>query len=116
MDGAGFAIRVECETYGIFFYADGWHGAPFEVNPATPTQEAVVEESLGFLRTLLSPDSSLEVHYASGRPFKWVLSYAVEGGIEREEMGLFFYRYLGARTKRTYQNQHLPARYLANAV
>ena len=108
----GFTVRVECESYGIHVYADGWHGAPFECGPSTATTEATAENCLGFVRTLLCTDSSLEVSYAGAKPIRWVLSYATDAGTAREEMGLLVYNYFASRSKRILQNNHLPPRYL----
>ena len=115
-DRTGFGILVDCEIYGLYVYCDGWHGAPFEVGGPTKTPEAAAENCLGFVRTLLSEDSTLEVHYAAGKPHRWVLSYATDSGTEREETGLFFYNYFGRRSVRTLQNRRLPARYTQSAV
>ena len=93
----GFTVRVECETYGLYVYADAWHGAPFECGPITTTPEATAENCLAFVRTLLCEDSNLEVHSSSGRPYRWVLTYSTEHGTESERMGLLVYNYVGRK-------------------
>jgi hypothetical protein len=112
----GFEVRVECESYGLYVHAEGWHGAPFGLGSLTVTPEATAENCLGFVRTLLSADSSLTVRYAGAKPFKWVLSYATDSGVEREEMGLLVFNYLGRRSTRTLQNGQLPTRYARSAA
>jgi hypothetical protein len=113
---SGFLVRVECETYGLYVYADGWHGSPFECGPVTETPEATAENCLGFVRSLLCADSSLVVFYAGNRPYRWVLSYATDGGDEREETGLLVYNYFGPKSKRVLQNEHLPPRHAQRAA
>jgi hypothetical protein len=113
---SGFEIRVECESYGLYVYADGWHGAPFEVGPLTRTPEDTAANCLGFVRTLLSRDSALRVTYAGSKPVRWQLSYATDTGTQREETGLLLFNYLAPRTHRTLVNNQLPARYAASAA
>lgn len=113
---SGFPVRVECESYGLYVYAGGWHGSPFECGPVTETPEATAENCLGFVRSLLCADSSLEVSYAGNRPHRWVLSYATDDGTEREETGLLVYNYFGSKSKRMLQNKHLPPRHAQRAA
>ena len=113
---SGFTVRVDCEPYGLYVYAGDWHGAPFECGPDAATLETTAEDCLGFIRTLLCEDSSLEVAYSSNKPFRWALSYPTDVGVQREEVGLFFYNYFGSRSKRVFQNKLLPSRYGENAV
>jgi hypothetical protein len=113
---SGFSVRVECETYGLYVYAEGWHGSPFECGPVTATPEETAENCLGFVRTLLCADSSLEVSYAGAKPYRWVLKYATDNGAEQEEMGLLVYNYFGSRSKRVLQNNHLPPRHAQRAA
>ena len=112
----GFDVRVECETYGLYVYADGWHGAPFEVGSLTSTPEETAENCLGFVRTLLSEDSSLLITYAGSKPIRWRLTYATETGQEQEETGLLVFNYLAPRSQRTLVNRHLPARHARSAA
>jgi hypothetical protein len=113
---SGFDVRVECETSGLYVHADGWHGAPFEVGPITSTPQDTAENCLGFMRTLLSEDSSLLITYAGSRPIRWRLSYATEAGEEREETGLLIFNFLAPRSQRILVNKHLPARYARSAA
>ncbi len=112
----GFDVQVDCETYGLYVYADAWHGAPFEVGPITSTPQATAENCLGFIRTLLSEDSSLLVTYAGAEPIRWRLSYATEAGEEQEETGLLIFNFLAPRSQRTLVNKHLPARHAHSAA
>lgn len=113
---SGFSVRVECESYGLYVYADGWHGAPFECGPVTGTPEATAENCLGFVRTLLCADCTLEVFYAGSKPHRWVLTYATDSGIEREETGLIIYNYFGVKSKRVLQNRQLTPRHAQDAT
>jgi hypothetical protein len=113
---SGFSVRVECEAYGLYVYAEGWHGSPFECGPVTATPEATAENCLGFVRALLCSDSSSEVSYTGSKPYRWVLTYATDGGTEREEMGLLVYNYFGPRSKRVLQNNHLSPRHARRAA
>ncbi|MFB3897695.1 MAG: hypothetical protein ACE14V_15490 [bacterium] len=110
-DENGFDIIVEAETYGLYPFAGGWHGAPWEIGPTDTTPEKLCEQFMGFIRSLLCTDAMLEVKYASGFSYKWILTYPTEQGIESEVTGLLFYNYFGKRTNRIFQNQHLPPRY-----
>ena len=112
----GFEVRVECETYGLYVYAEGWHGAPFEIGPLTPTPVETAANCLGFVRTLLSQDSLLRVTYAGSKPVRWRLSYATDTGTEQEEVGLLLFNFLAPRTQRTLVNKQLPARYAPSAA
>jgi hypothetical protein len=112
----GFDVRVECESYGLYVYAGGWHGAPFEVGPLTATPRETAENCLGFVLTLLSEDSELLVTYAGAKPIRWRLSYATEGGRESAETGLLVFNFLAPRMQRTLVNRHLSARYAESAA
>ena len=94
-----------CETYGLYPYAGEWHGAPWDVTvwPPVALAHAVTE----FLKTVLSRDSTLQVHYSNDRPFKWVLHYRDEGQRVSDEMGLLYFNWFGRRTTRTFQNEWL---------
>jgi hypothetical protein len=113
---SGFDVQVESESYGLYVYADGWHGAPFEVGPLTQTPHETAESCLGFVRTLLCEDSSLLVTYAGRKPVRWVLTYSTEAGLEREETGLLVFNFLAPRTQLTLVNKHLPTRYAQSAA
>jgi hypothetical protein len=113
---SGFEVRVECESYGLYVYAEGWHGAPFETGPLTPTPSDTAGNCLGFVRTLLSEDSALQVTYAGTKPIRWRLTYATDTGTEQEDVGLLLFNYLAQRTQRTLVNTQLPARYATRAA
>lgn len=108
IDESGFDIAVQAETYGLYPYAGDWHGPAWDSGTST---EELCREFLGFVRSLLCEDSSLEVKYAGSRPFKWILSYPTEQGRESYEMGLFIVNYFGKRSSRIFRNRHLPPRY-----
>ena len=109
----GFAVIVQCETYGLYVFADAWHGAPFECGPSTGTLEATAESCLGFVRTLLCADSHLRVFSAARSPYRWRLTYQTEEGSKTEETGSLFFNYFGTRSERLLQNRVLPARYVS---
>jgi hypothetical protein len=104
----GFDVRIECETYGIYPYADGWHGAPWDA--PNSTLDAVCKDCLGFIRSVVSPEAVLTVMYAGTKPYKWILSYPWGETRTHDETGLLFFNYFARRQKRTLQNHHLPAR------
>jgi hypothetical protein len=115
-EDSGFDVVVWAETYGLHVFADDWHSGPWEPVPSDPrplTEQVfqLCDEFLGFVRTLLSEDASLAVHYARGRPFRWVLTYETESGPESETCALIIFNYFGSRSVRTFRNRHLPRRY-----
>ena len=104
----GFEVRLVCETYGLYPYAGEWHGAPWDVTVWEPESlSRVVNE---FLRSVLSPDSALEVHYSNGKPFKWILLHCYEGQKVSEETGLLFFNWFGRRSLRRFQNEWMAPR------
>ncbi len=115
-DSSGFDIVVQCETYGLFPFAGEWHGPAWELWPGDETLIDLCEQFMGFVRTLLSKEASLEVRYSGGKPYKWVLSYETEEGHEDQEAGLFLYNYFGVKTSQVFQNNILPPRYEPNAI
>jgi hypothetical protein len=113
---SGFDITVQAETYGLYPFAGDWHGAPWELSPrdrrSIKTQiDDLCAEFLGFVRTMLSTDATLYVHYSNDRPYRWVLSYETEIGPDTEECGQIVYNYFGKRRVETLRNRHLPTRY-----
>ena len=108
---SGFEVRAEAETYGLYAFAEGWHSPAWDVNTPGWSLEDMASEFLGFLRTLLSPDASLQVHLAGGHPHTWVLNYMTEQGLQSEKTGLLLFRFWGAREIVTRQNTMLPSRY-----
>jgi len=102
---SGFEVRLVCESYGLYPYAGEWHGAPWDAAVWKPTalSRAVTE----FLKAVLSRDSALQVRYANGKPFKWVLHHRFEGKRVSDETGLLYYNWFGRRTTRTFQNEWL---------
>ena len=117
-DLSGFDVIVQAETYGLYPFAGEWHGAPWELSPNghRPRDQQIEElcvQFLGFIQTLLSADSILEVHYTGRLPFRWVLEYETELGPEAETCGLLVYNYFGKKRMEILQNRHLPGRYVA---
>jgi hypothetical protein len=107
----GFEVRAEAKEYGLYAFADGWHSSAWDANTPGWSLEEMATDFLGFLRTLLSTDATLEVHLAGGHPHKWVLHYIDENGPHSETTGLFLFRYWGAREIVSRQNTALPPRY-----
>ncbi len=107
----GFTVEVQAQTYGLYAFAEGWHSSAWELTSRKETYENLCTQFLGFVRTLLSRDAWLEVRYAGRTPYRWTMTYGVEGGAESESTGLLFFNYFGRRSARVLQNDHLPARY-----
>jgi hypothetical protein len=108
---SGFEVRAEAKQYGLFAFAEGWHSTAWDANTPGWSSEDIASDFLGFLRTLLSLDASLDVHLAGGHPHKWVLNYIDENGTQSETTGLLLFRFWGAREIVTRQNTMLPSRY-----
>lgn len=108
----GFEVRVEAGPDGLAVgVAEGWHDMTCDRNPVRETEEALVVNSLGFVRTLLSTDAALATRYAGQSPYKWVLRYRDEQGWRTGTTGLLFFNYLGRRRVTVRQNSILSARY-----
>ncbi len=108
LDDLGFDVIVEAKISGLYPYAGDWHGPVWEMGA---NSEELCREFMGFVRSLLCEDSSLEVKYAGSWPYKWILSYPLLSGCESLETGLFLYNYFGRRSSRIFKNRHLPPRY-----
>ncbi len=103
----GFDVSLVCESYGVYPYAGEWHGPPWDSTVwEPPALRAEVER---FLRSVLSPAASLEVHYSNERPYKWRLHQQVTGDAWFEETGLLFFNWFGKRSTRRFCNTWLPA-------
>ncbi len=107
----GFTVEAQAESYGLYVSAEGWHSGAWEITSREETVETLCSQFLGFIRTLLSPDAWLEVRYAGHTPYKWTMTYGVEGSVESESTCLLFFNYFGRRSVKVLQNEHLPARY-----
>ncbi len=80
----------------------------------------VVQETLGFARDLLSPNTRVTEHRAGAHPYRWDLErrrmvLRLDGREEGEWvfaswMCLLLWNFFGRRTERIYQNAHLPGR------
>lgn len=108
---SGFDVVVECETYGLYPFAGGWHGPAWELFSRDETFLDLSAQFMGFIRSLLCEDSKLEVRYTGEKPYKWILTYPLEEGTEFVETGLIFYNYLGKRSSKVFQNKQLSRRY-----
>jgi hypothetical protein len=112
----GFDVAIEAEAYGLYPYAGDWHGAPWDYDTPRMTFAEIAEDCLGFVRSLLCSDSSLQVFYSNGRPYRWVLTYPLEGRRVSDRTGLLVFNYFGRRNVRTFQNQQLPPREAISVV
>jgi hypothetical protein len=43
LDENGFDVRLECESYGLYPFAGGWHGAPW-VKMGTPDKKMLLRQ------------------------------------------------------------------------
>ena len=102
----GFGVRLECESYGLYPYAEGWRGAPWDVTVYSPEKlgPAVRE----FLWSVLSPDSELKVMSRNGRAYRWILRYRFDGEIVSDATESGFLNWFGTKTAQSLQNHVLP--------
>jgi hypothetical protein len=112
----GFDVTIEAETYGLYPYAGDWHGAPWDCSTPRMSFAQIAEDCLGFVRSLLCSDSSLQVFYANERPYRWVLNYPFEGRRVSARTGLLVFNYFGRRSVRAFQNQQLRPREAISVV
>ncbi len=109
----GFDVGLICEPYGLYPWAGQWRGSLWDaITPDTSLHhQQVCENCLGFLRTLLSPDSRLRILSKAGKPYRWILELT-DGQTwkAQEETGLFFYPYFAKAAEMILQNHHLPSR------
>ena len=108
---SGYDVEIQCETYGLYPYAEGWHGAPWDANTPSTNPPELCANCLGFVRSLLCPDASLTVSYTGGKPYKWALSYPIGNTRTIDRTGFLLFNYLGRRTSRVFKNHHLPSRH-----
>ena len=98
----GFNVGLEVFEYGVYPYADGWHGAPWDV---TIWQLEELSKSIReFIRSTLTPVGCLEVHYSNDKPYKYILNHSFEGGLVADETGLFFFNWFGTRSQKFFIN------------
>lgn len=105
LDDNGFDIRLECESYGLYPFAEGWSGSPWDVT-MSPIEEFKKEVN-SFIRSILSSKSQLCVKYTNGKPYKWNLKYSLNDKNHNEEVGLTLYNYFGDKNERCFSNTHL---------
>lgn len=103
----GFPVELQCETYGVYPKALGWHGPPWDVTVYLP--EAMAETAKEFLRSVLSPKSSLEVHRSNGKPYKHVLRYVFDEELVADVEATRCYNWFGDKTVEIARNTWLPA-------
>jgi len=103
---SGFDVKLVCESYGIYPYAGGWHGAPWD--DGVWSAEALTAQLQEFLRSVLSPAGELEVRYANRSPYRWILRYSFQRNRVADEAGLLLFNWFGKRTRQTFRNEWLP--------
>jgi hypothetical protein len=109
----GFEVIAEAEPYGLYAFAEGWHSAAWDANTPGFRSEQVTASFVSFLRTLLSADARLEVHYAAPSPTKWVMRYVGEHGEQADTISAvhnLFSTHRGASSVVTLRNSVLTSR------
>lgn len=103
-DETGFNVQLEVFNYGIYPYAEGWHGAPWDV---TAWDLDGLKRSLQeFIHSVLTPAGHLGVYHSNGKAYKHVLHHAFEGSLVADETGLLFFNWLGRRSRKCFVNNH----------
>jgi hypothetical protein len=107
----GFDLGASVETYGIYPWAEGWHGAAWEPWPNWPAVE-VCNVFFGFLRTLLSPDARLRQIYRRNKIRKAIIDIRGKNGgwNYQEEVGFFVLPYGNIKIVEL-QNDHIGPRF-----
>ncbi len=104
----GFEVRIVPAGRELIVFTQGYH-EHLSGKPST-----IVEQALGLVRDLLSPDMRIRERRAGGSPYRWVLERRAATGWEREaSTGLLFWNWFGRRSERIYQNHQLPGRLVA---
>jgi len=87
--------------YGVYPSAGGWHGGCWDV---TVWEIGSVGSSLiEFIESVLN-DAVLEIHYSSGKPYRWLLNHNFEGQRVVDETGLILYNWFGDKTVERFSN------------
>ena len=97
----GFEVRIECFDYGMYPYADGWHGGCWDVTVWEPKE---LKETLTEFITSIINDAVLTVNYSNHKPHKWALHYLDNGQRVFDETGLLLFNWFGKRTSRSFCN------------
>jgi hypothetical protein len=101
----GFDVSLVCETYGVYAYSGGWHGAPWDVTIFSPSELYVAIRE--FVRSVLSESSCLEVRYSNSRPYRWSLRRLVGEEGTTDVTGMLFFNWFGRRSSRLFRNSWL---------
>lgn len=102
----GFEISLQPDSRGVIVLTDvGLHvhvdGAPADA----------VQDALGLVRDLLTPDMRIVELRAGGGGYRWRMERLESGRwLVEARTGLLFWNYFGRRSERTYQNRRLPGR------
>ncbi len=112
-DENGFDVGIISELHGIYPWAGGWHGSPWDAT--TPHAEGnmrqTCENCLGFIRTLLSPDARLRVESKGNQPCHWTVELFDGRAWQAQEASrLVIFNFLGKLSETIQQNRHFPSR------
>jgi hypothetical protein len=102
----GFDVVLECYGYGLYPKAGDWFGGPWDVTMWSP--EKLTTSVQEFLRSVLSQDAELEVHYANDKAFRWILHHTFERQRFSDVRRRLLADWLGQRTVRKFRNSLLP--------
>jgi hypothetical protein len=102
--GRAFDAGLVCESYGIYPWAGGWHGSPWDFGPQESTQRTC-HAAVAFLQHVISPSARLRVLARGGKPYRWLLEFR-DGATWTlyEETGSLVYNYLGRRSEQILAN------------
>ena len=104
----GFDVLVSAHEEQLTVSTEGAH---VHFDRADQEPEQIVEDALGLVRDLLSPDMRVRELHAGRTPYRWFIE-AFDGETWRVEhvTGLLFWNYFGHRSEQIYQNDVLPGR------
>jgi hypothetical protein len=105
----GFDLGAKCETYGLYPWAGGWRGTPWE--PADWTVDQLCEEYFGLVRMLLSRDARLRLKYRHNRLQAAAVELRTSDGWQVFEKERRLVLPVGAAREVLLQNDHLPPRF-----
>jgi len=108
----GFEITIQPEASGVVVFTDVGLHIHLDASP-----DEAVQDALGLVRDLLSPDMRIRELRAGGRGYRWLLERRESNGwLCEAKTGLFLWNYFGRRGERVYQNQQLPGRLASMAA
>ena len=103
----GFDIMIEVFPDHIDISADGPH---HHMDYHQSIEETVIS-ALALVRDMLSKGMRVIEHTRNGKPYKWQLQSFQKGKwISEETTGMLWFKFLGKKGSRVYQNDVLPNR------